>query len=128
MGDYRKLQVYERSYEKAKEIYVIANRFPKDEQYGLVSQIKRAAMSIPLNIAEGYGKQDGTKELLRYLRMARGSCAEVSVLIDFARDFGFMTKEEGERLQRGYEEIGKMLTGLLKALKAENNEELMTND
>ena len=115
MTSYKDLQVYQKSYERAKEIYEISSRFPVEERYGLASQIKRAATSIPLNIAEGYGKGSGGKELKRFLEMARGSCAEMEVLIAFVKDFRWITETEGEKLTKGYEEIGRMLTGLIKA-------------
>ena len=119
MRGYKGLQVYERSYKAAKAIYLkIAERFPKEEEYGLKSQIKRAATSIPLNIAEGYGKGGSQREMLRYMYMARGSCHEVAVLLDFAKDFGYITKEEHEKAIKEYEEIGKMLTGFIQSREA----------
>ena len=117
MSGYKDLGVYQKSYEAAKEVYRISEGFPKREEHGLTSQIRRAATSIPLNIAEGHGKREGTKELLRYVRMARGSSAEVAVLLDFARDFGYINEEEHARMAGSYEEIGKMLSGMIKGLQ-----------
>ena len=120
MRGYKGLQVYERSYKAAKAIYLkIAERFPREEEYGLKSQIKRAATSIPLNIAEGYGKGGSRKEMLRYMYMARGSCHEVAVLLDFAKDFGYISEEEHEKAIKEYEEIGKMLTGFIQSREAD---------
>ena len=82
----------------------------------MTSQIKRAATSIPLNIAEGYGKAAGPKETMRYLQMARGSCCEMTVLLDMLRDFRFIDVNEHEEYDTGYEEVGKMLTGLMKSI------------
>ena len=119
MRGYRDLKIYERSYKAAKAIYLnIASKFPLEERYGLKSQIQRAAVSIPLNIAEGYGKGGSVAELLRYMYMARGSCHEVEVLLDFARDFEYITKEEHKRAIDEYEEIGKMLTGFIQSKEA----------
>ena len=117
MRSYKDMHVYARSYEAAKEIYALTKTLPKEEQYGLTSQMKRAATSIPLNIAEGYGKQSGTRELLRFLQMARGSCAEMEVLLSFVKDFGYIKPEEYEAKSKQYEEIGKMLTGVMKGLE-----------
>ena len=117
MQKYRDLQVYMKSYAIAKEMYQLANTLPSEERYGLISQVKRAATSIPLNIAEGYGKESGAKETLRFLQMARGSCAEMEVLIDFLKDFGYINPEEYHEKMERYNEIGKMLTGLMKFLK-----------
>ena len=121
MGGYRELQVYERSYKAAKAIYQkIAISFPEEERYGLKSQIQRAATSIPLNIAEGYGKGGSKKELVRYMYMARGSCHEVEVLLEFAKDFGYITKEVYEKASKEYDEIGRMLTGFIQSQRQES--------
>ena len=113
-GSYKELKIYEKSYKAAKAIYKkIASQFPEEEKYGLSSQIKRAAVSIPLNIAEGYGKGDSKKEMLRYMYMARGSVNEVQVLLDFAKDFGYIPEEVAEKAAEAYEEIGRMLTGFI---------------
>ena len=89
---------------------------PREEQYGLTSQIKRASTSIPLNIAEGYGKWVSGKELIRFLLMARGSCCEMEVLLNFIKDFGYITENEYTGYEARYIEIGKMLTGLIKSV------------
>ncbi len=114
MNSYRDLKVYEKSYRAAKAIYMkVAAEIPYEERYGLKSQIQRAAVSIPLNIAEGYGKGESKKELLRYMYMARGSANEVTVLLDFARDFGYISEEIYKSAKETYEEIGRMLTGFI---------------
>ena len=82
---YRDLKVYQRSYKMAISIYKFAETMPSEEKYGLTSQIKRAATSIPLNIAEGYGKDDSKPERKRYLKMAKGSCSEMEVLLDLCK-------------------------------------------
>ena len=117
MQSYRELVVYRKSYEMAKEINRIAKEFPEDERYGLASQIKRASTSIPLNIAEGYGKAERGKEVLRYLSMARGSSAEMEVLLSFSTDFGYISEKEYKILIARQEEIGRMLTGLMRSLR-----------
>ena len=116
MGSYKDLSVYEKSYEAAKEMYMLTKSFPREEQFGLISQIKRAATSIPLNIAEGYGKVAGNVETLRFLKMAKGSVAEMEVLLRFSHDFGYVSREEYVKQCTVYEEIGKMLSGLIRAL------------
>ena len=121
MGNYKGLNVYVKSYEVAKEMYLLAGSFPREEQFGLISQIKRAATSIPLNIAEGYGKSAGKPELLRFLKMAKGSVAEMEVLLDFAHDFGYMSGEVYSQKKRQYEEIGKMLSSLVAKLEGNSD-------
>ena len=109
---YKDLKVYERSYKAAIEMYIMARKLPKDELYGMTSQIKRAATSIPLNIAEGYGKRESEKEFKRFLLMAIGSCDEMRVLLEMSKDLGFIEEAEYQRSEQEYEEIGKMLNGL----------------
>ena len=117
MNSYRDLVVYKKSYLLMLDIYRdISLRLPIEERFGLTSQIKRAATSIPLNIAEGYGKQAGAKETARFVQMARGSCCEISVLLDILKDLEYLSAAEYEVLSSGYDEVGKMLTGLLKQL------------
>ena len=118
MQSYKELLVYKKSYEQAKGMYRLAKRFPREELYAMTSQIKRAATSIPLNIAEGYGKAEMTNEVLRYLSMARGSSAEMEVLLSFAKDFEWITESEYREAKECQEEIGKMLTGLMRSLRS----------
>ena len=87
MDSYKELLVYKKSYEQALGVYELTKRFPKDKAYGLTSQMRRASVSIPLNIAEGYGKAEMGKETLRFISMARGSSIEMEVLLDFSKDF-----------------------------------------
>ncbi len=117
MENYKDLKVYGKSYELAKEMYLkVVPKMPKEERYGLISQVKRAATSIPMNIAEGYGKMVGGKELVRFLQMARGSCSEMEVLINFMKDFGYITETEKKDYEKRYQEVGEMLTGLIRSI------------
>ena len=111
---FKDLEVYKRSYKAAVEMYRIVNTFPRDELYGLTSQIKRAATSIPLNIAEGYGKRENINEFKRFLLMAIGSCDETKVLLDLARDLMELEKGKHDRMEHEYDEIGRMLMTLRK--------------
>ena len=96
----------------ALKMYGIVRKFPKEEMFGLISQIKRASTSIPLNVAEGYGKRESPEEFKRFLLMAIGSCDEMRVLIDLSKDLGFISSFEHRECEKEYIEIGKMLTGL----------------
>ena len=113
---YKDLQVYKRSYKAAIAIYKVTNGFPKEEQYGITNQIRRAAVSIPLNIAEGYAKRESQTEFKRFLLIATGSANEVSVLIEFAKDLKMLSVEAYKKASAEYEEIGKMLNGLIKTV------------
>ena len=109
---FKDLLVYQKSYEITLEIYKVTTKFPKEELYGLTNQIKRAAYSIPLNIAEGYGKRSSIAEFKRFLMMSIGSNDEIKVLLDLSKDLGFIEIYEYERLYKEYESIGKMLYNL----------------
>ena len=109
---FRDMKVYQRSYNVMIELYKKVQKFPKDELYGLTSQIKRASTSIPLNIAEGYGKRENVNEFKRFLLMAIGSCDEMKVLLDISKDLGFIDEEFHREKEQEYDEIGKMLRGL----------------
>ena len=87
----------------------MTERFPKDEMYGMTSQIRRAATSIPLNIAEGYAKRESQAELKRYLMMALGSSDEIQVLLSFAKDLEYIDRATYEKARGVYKEIAKML-------------------
>ena len=116
MASYKELEVYKKAYALALQVYKETEVLPKEEQYGLQSQLRRAAVSIPLNIAEGYGKNSSAKEIGRYLSMARGSCSEAEVLLQFMEDLGYIPTEAVGVLMNGYDEVGKMLRGLAKSV------------
>ena len=115
---YRKLQIYERSYKAARAIYEMSKTFPKEEMYGITSQIRRASLSIPLNIAEGYVKRESQQEIKRYFMMAIGSSNEVSVLLDFVKDIGFIQQEQYEKASREYDTLSKMLNKFIGTTKS----------
>ena len=94
----------------------MTERFPKDEMYGMTSQIRRAATSIPLNIAEGYAKRESQAEFKRYLMMALGSSDEIQVLLSFAKDLGYIDLETYEKSREVYKEIAKMLNTFSKSI------------
>ena len=113
---YRGLNVYQKSYAATLEIYRMTKSFPREERDVLVPQMRRAASSIPMNIAEGYGKKESDKEYRRFLTIAKGSCNEMSVQIDFCKDLGYITDEIHKETQLMYTDISKMLTGLIKTV------------
>ena len=91
--------------------------FPKEERYGITDQMRRASVSIALNVAEGYARRESQEELKRFLRMAVGSAAEMQVLIDFARELGYIREERYKETKEAYETIGKMLNAFIRKLK-----------
>ena len=120
MDGYRSLRVYEKSYKAALRVYEVSKSFPKEERYGLTGQIQRAAISIPLNIAEGYAKRSSQQEFKRFLLMAVGSANEVSVLLDFGKDFGYIAKEKYLELSSEYDGIGRMLSEFIKTVETKS--------
>ena len=114
---FESLVVYRKSYELALSIYRFSKELPEEEKYGITSQIKRASLSVPLNIAEGYGKQSSASEYKRYLSMAKGSCSEMMVLLSFVKDLSYMKEDHYKRYCEQYEEIEKMLYALMNSAK-----------
>jgi four helix bundle protein len=100
----------------AKDIYLITETFPDAERFGLSSQMRRAAVSIPSNIAEGAGRR-GTKEFRQFLGIAQGSASELDTHIELSRMIGLLGEDDHRRLAEELDVIGKMVSGLLRALK-----------
>ncbi|MCL2762827.1 MAG: four helix bundle protein [Treponema sp.] len=96
-------------------IYLQTRNFPKEEMYGLTSQIRRAAVSIPANIAEGNGRKS-RKEYIQFLSIANGSMTELETHLMIAERLKFMTKETSEQLQTKLQSVGRLLTALRKSL------------
>ena len=107
------LKVYQRSYRLALDIHRIALQLPKIERYELASQLRRAAVSIPLNIAEGYGRKNSKAEFKHFLRNSLGSCNEIRVLLDMIRDISYIGSELHKQLSDEYDILGKQLNVLI---------------
>jgi len=110
---YKELDVWIKSRALVKDIYLATKDFPKDELYGLVSQIRRCAVSIPSNIAEGYGRQY-KKETIHFLHIARGSIYELETQLYIAADLSFLSEPVSNQLLLQLEECRKLLSGLIK--------------
>ena len=117
MRGHKELIVWQKAMEMVTEIYRLTRDFPKEEMYGLVSQMRRAAVSIPSNIAEGQGRQS-KGEFRQFLGIARGSYAELETQIEIAKNLGFLPTPNpiDERLA----EVGRLLNGLIKSLATSN--------
>lgn len=113
---YRRLVVWQKADELAFRVYSATREFPPDEAYGLTSQLRRAVLSVPTNIAEGHARQ-GRKELKQFLHIALGSLAEVEYLLSFAARLGYVTTDNYESLERLRAEVGRLLWGLVRKLK-----------
>lgn len=115
MRDYKKLEVWNKSYIIGRDIYTITKKFPKEEVYGLTSQLRRSAISIPLNIAEG-SRRSTDKDFRSFLFIAYGSCAELEVQIMYAREFGYISITEHDILIQQTSTISRMLNSFIKTL------------
>jgi len=113
MKDFRTLNVWTKSHQLALTVYKVTEPFPPAERYGVTSQIRRAATSIPANIAEGCGRT-GDRELARYLRMAMGSASELEYHILLARDLNLLPPPEYKILHEAVVEVKRMLAGLIR--------------
>ena len=115
LKSYRDLVAWQKSVDLALEVYRYTQAFPKSETYGLVSQLRRAAVSIPSNIAEGQARLS-TGEFRQFLGQARGSLMEVETQILIAERLGYLQQSGSEDLLRGAAELGRILNGLLASL------------
>ena len=111
---YHDIEVYQESYRLTVMMHKKMNQIMNRRTYELVQQIKRASMSIPLNIAEGYGKRESTKEFKRFLRMSVGSVNEMEVLIQLLKDLEHIETEEYQAMIQQYKTVGKRLNTMIK--------------
>ncbi len=114
--DYKDLQVWQKGIELVKDTYILTKRFPKDELFGLVNQMRRSAVSIPSNIAEGWMRQH-TNEYIQFLYHALGSCGELETQVMIANDLGYIDNKTNEDLLEKINYIIRMLRNLIKGLR-----------
>ena len=112
---FKDLTVWQETMNLVEMIYLQTRNFPKEEMYGLTSQVRRAAVSIPANIAEGNGRKN-RKEYLHFLSIANGSMTELETHLLIAERLKFLTKETAEQLQTQLQSVGRLLTALRKSL------------
>jgi len=117
MSRYKNYQVWRNSKFLVKEVYSVMSKLPSSEKYGLESQIKRAAISIPANIAEGVGRRT-QKDFRGFLHIALGSSYELDTLLELTRDLGFLKPQEVESLQRKLTEVKKQLNSLISKISS----------
>ena len=117
MKDFKELRVWQRSHGLGLRVYKITENFPAEEVYGLRSQIRRAATSIPTNIAEGCGRNTDI-ELARFLEIAMGSASELEYLLLLSKDLDFLTQSEYDRCTAEVVEIKQMLATFIKKLRS----------
>ena len=111
---FEKLDVFRKAYDLSLVVHRRSLGFPVLEQTELASQLRRSSKSICANIGEGMGKQASSKDVIRFLRMAIGSCEETCIWLKYALDLGYLESREYQPLHDGYQEVGRMLSGLIK--------------
>lgn len=112
---YRELRVWQKGIAFAAALYEATEEFPKAEQYGLRSQMRRAAVSVPSNIAEGH-QRDSTAEYIRFCRVAMGSTGEIDTQLEIAKRLGLFSDEQHSAMDEQLDDIRRMLTGLINSL------------
>ena len=120
---YQDLIVWQKSVLLVTDIYALTKNFPQDERFGITSQLNRAAVSVPANIAEGWGREI-SKNYLQFLRTSRGSIMEVQTLLIISKNLNYISEEKFEVLRSKTEEVGKILQGLIKSI----NEKISLTD
>jgi four helix bundle protein len=116
LKNYKELKVWQKAYQLCIEIYKVTKTFPKEEIYGLTSQIRRAAVSVPSNIAEGYGRRTAG-EYIQALYVAYGSYCELETQILLSGDLGFVRDENLDRLKRNLGDVERLLKALIRSLE-----------
>ncbi len=112
---YRDLDIWKKGIEVVKDVYKLTEEFPKQETYGLISQLRRSAISIPSNVAEGF-KRYHNKEYKQFLHMSLGSCGELETQITIANELKYIQESEEAILLEKLDHIGRMISNLLKKL------------
>ena len=112
-GGFRALRVYQLSFNLAMEIFHESKKFPPEEKYSLTDQIRRASRSVTSNIGEGYRKKRYPKMFVSKMADADGEATETQVWLDFAYECGYLSQVRQLDLRKGYEEVGRMLGGMI---------------
>ncbi|HMK77192.1 MAG TPA: four helix bundle protein [Thermodesulfobacteriota bacterium] len=110
------MDVFKLSHSLTIDIYKLTEKFPSEEKFGLSTQMRRSAYSIPVDIVEGASRL-GTKEYRQFVGIARGSSAEISYQLLLSKDLGYLSEEDYASFKERYDRVARMLTGLIKTLK-----------
>ena len=119
MQSYRDLNAWQKSMQLVEDVYRITKEFPRDEIYGLTAQIRRAAVSIPSNIAEGKGRHSD-REFSQFLRRARGSILELETQLLIGQRLKYLDESAAQQIMAQTAEVGRMLNGLLRAFREDS--------
>ena len=113
---HKNLDVWKKAVDLVQQIYDLTKIFPKNEDYSLTSQMRRAAISVPSNIAEGAARQT-KKEFIQFLHMAQGSLSELDTQIEIAKRLGYFSEDQNKKTLEIMQDVDRMLSGLIKSLK-----------
>ena len=116
INSYKDLQVWQKAIQLVTDVYTLTKSFPKEDMYGLTSQMRRSAISIPSNIAEGQSKRS-TKDYIRFLNIAYGSCAELETQLCISQNLNYAASEQILALSDKGSEISRMINGLINSLE-----------
>lgn len=119
MSDFKKLLIWQKSMSLITKIYISTSNFPKEEIFGLTSQIRRSSISIPSNIAEGLGRESN-KEFLRFLNISIGSLFEMQTQLEIAKNIAYLNENEFNILYEDSREVERMLVSFMKKIKERN--------
>ena len=115
VDNFRDLKIWQVSIELVKKVYVISSKLPKEEMYGLKSQMRRSAVSIPSNVAEGFRRQHNN-EFKQFLYISLGSCAELETQTIIAEELGYIGKDQTSKLFEDLDHVCRMTSNLIKTL------------
>ncbi|MDD4179226.1 MAG: four helix bundle protein [Candidatus Margulisbacteria bacterium] len=115
MRTFKDLKVWQKAYSLVIDVYTHTKSFPAEERYGITSQLRRAALSIPSNISEGYGRKS-MKQYIQFLRIAYGSGTELETQLMLSKDLNYLNEEIFNNIISKYYEVERMLMALIKAL------------
>ena len=113
---YKKLNVYQKADKLVLLVYKITKKFPKDELFGLISQMRRCAVSVPANVVEGYGRRTD-KDKIQFYYISRGSLNELEYYIDLSFSLGYINKQEQDLLIGARSDVGRLLNGFIKSFE-----------
>jgi four helix bundle protein len=117
LKSFQELEVWQKVHQLVLQIYRVTDSFPDRERYGIISQVRRSAASIPANIAEGFGRKT-TKELLQFLVQANGSLEETRYFMILSGDFGYLKEQDFEEMQKYCSSVAQMIAALGRSLKS----------
>lgn len=116
MSNFKKLLIWQKSMSLITKIYISTNNFPKEEAFGLTSQIRRSSISIPSNIAEGFGRESN-RDFLRFLNISIGSLFEMQTQLEIAKNISYLNEDEFNNLYEDSREVERMLVSFINKLK-----------